>query len=106
MPFFACLFNCGRACSQGFQGPEPASRVCGHEAVPTVKEERVRNHFSQVDIHESMGAGRMHPRVLKELGNVIAKLLLIIFKRPCQLGEVPHDWKKENITHLQEGGSR
>ncbi|KAK4827964.1 hypothetical protein QYF61_022666 [Mycteria americana] len=83
------------ACCQGSQIPEPASRVCGREAVPTVKEDRVKNHLSQLDVHESMGPGRMHPRVLKELGNVIAKLLPIIFKQPWQLGKVPSDWKRQ-----------
>lgn len=47
-----------------------------------------------------MGPGRMHPRVLKELGNVIAEQLRIIFKRLWQLGEVPSDWKKANITDV------
>lgn len=48
----------------------------------------------------------MHPRVLKRLGNVIAKLLPIIFKRPWQLGEVPSDWKKANITHILKKGKK
>ena len=104
--FFWPPFSTGRACPQGSQVPEPASRVCGHEAVPTVKEDRVKNHLSQLDIHESMGPGRMHPRVLKELGNAIAKLLPITFKRPWELGEVPRDWKKANITHFLEKGKK
>ena len=67
--------------------------VCGHEAVPTVKEDRVKNHLDicQLDIHESMGPGRMHPRVLKELTDVIARQLSIILIRSQQLGEVHDD---------------
>lgn len=101
-------FSTGRACPRGSQVPEPASRVCGCEG--TVKEDRVKNHLSQLDVHESMGPGRMLPKVLEEPGNVIVKLLPLIFKRPWQLGEVPSDWKKANITHIvkksKKGGSR
>lgn len=49
-----------------------------------------------------MGPGGMHPRALKELGNVIAKLLPSTFKRPWQLEEVPSDWKKANSAHIRQ----
>ncbi|KAJ7416117.1 RNA-directed DNA polymerase from mobile element jockey-like protein [Pitangus sulphuratus] len=40
----------------------------------------------------------MHPRVLRELVDTLARLLLIIFERLWKSGEVLGDWKKENVT--------
>lgn len=43
---------------------------------------------------------RMHMQVPRELANVIVRLLLIIFKRPRELGESPEKQKKANVTPI------
>jgi len=48
----------------------------------------------------------MHPRVLRELAGVVAKRLSMILARSSQSGEVPHDWKKGNISHLFKKGRK
>lgn len=57
-----------------------------------------------------MGDGRMHTQVLRELANVIIKLIFTIFQRPRQLGEHPEKQKKVNTTpnfqEVQAGGFR
>ncbi|CAM4623734.1 unnamed protein product [Caretta caretta] len=47
-----------------------------------------------------MGPDALHPRVLKELTDVITEPLAIIFENSWQLGEVPDDWKKANAVPI------
>jgi len=47
-----------------------------------------------------MGPDEIYPRVLRELVDVVAKPLFIIFEMSWQSGEDPGDWKKANIVPI------
>lgn len=69
----------------------------------------VWDHLHKQDIYKSMGLGRMHPRLLGGLANIIAEAHCNIFDRSWSLGGVPADWKRANITHIYKnevGGKR
>jgi len=48
----------------------------------------------------------LHPRVLRDLADVIAKPLSMIFDRSWQSGEVPGDWKKGSIVSIFKNGRK
>uniref|UniRef100_A0A8C2U1Q5 Reverse transcriptase domain-containing protein n=1 Tax=Coturnix japonica TaxID=93934 RepID=A0A8C2U1Q5_COTJA len=53
-----------------------------------------------------MGPSGVHPRVLRELAEVIAEPLSIIFERSWRMGEVPEDWKIDNVTLVFKKGRK
>ncbi|KFW70429.1 RNA-directed DNA polymerase from mobile element jockey, partial [Pygoscelis adeliae] len=77
-----------------------------NEEPPTVGEHQVRDHLRHLKVHKSMGPNEIHPWVLKELEDEVAKPLSIIFEKLWQCGEVPTDWKGGNITPTFRKGKK
>ncbi|CAM4637825.1 unnamed protein product [Caretta caretta] len=71
---------------------------------PSVEKEVVRDYLEKLDEHKSMGPNALHPRVLKELADVIAEPLAIIFENSWRSGVVPDDWKKANVVPIFKKG--
>ncbi|GAB0209855.1 mitochondrial enolase superfamily member 1 [Grus japonensis] len=86
--------------------PKVGEKVLRKEDLPLVEEDRVREHLGKLNIHKSMGPNGMHPRVLRELADVIARPLSIIFERSWRTGEVPEDGRKANVTPVFKKGRK
>ena len=72
----------------------------------TTQEDTVRDLLLQLDRPKSMGPDEIHPRVLRELAEVIAEPLSIIYQRSLLTGEVPEDWRLANVTPIYKKGCR
>ncbi len=60
----------------------------------------------RLDEYKSLGLDGVHPSVLKELAEVVAELLSIIFEKSWLSGEVPDDWRKGYVTPIYKKGSK
>ncbi|KAK4806855.1 hypothetical protein QYF61_012576 [Mycteria americana] len=85
---------------------ESEDHDCGSSAFPFVDTEIVKDQLYQLYVHKSMGPDGIHPRVLKELADVTAGPLSIIYQRPGESGEVPADWKLANVIPIYKKGMR
>ncbi|GAB0179367.1 mitochondrial enolase superfamily member 1 [Grus japonensis] len=68
--------------------------------------ELVLDLLLQMEAQKSMGPDGIHPRVLKELVDVIVGPLSIIFQQTWESGEVPVDWKLANVVPIFKKGKK
>ncbi|KFQ37525.1 hypothetical protein N332_14696, partial [Mesitornis unicolor] len=73
---------------------------------PIMHEEMVSSLLHHLDIHKSMGPDGIHPSVLRELAEVLAKPLSIVYQQSWLTGEVPVDWRLANVTPIYKKGRK
>ncbi|KAK4818318.1 LOW QUALITY PROTEIN: hypothetical protein QYF61_010780, partial [Mycteria americana] len=104
--FFASVFNSRANCSMGTQPLELKDRDGDQTGAPIIQGEMVSDLLHHLDIHKSMGPDEIHPRVLKELADVLTKPLSIIYQQSWLTGEVPVDWRLANVTPIFKKGQK
>ena len=78
--FFPSVFS-GKTSLQKSQTLEIMGKVQGKVYLPSVEENQVKEYLNKLDrLDWSVSHDGMYPRVLRELADVLARLLLIIFE--------------------------
>jgi len=104
-PFFTLIFN-ETDRPWAAQSPESEDNKCGNSDFPLADTEIVRDELCQLNVRRSVGPDGIHPRVLKELADVMAGPLSIIYERSVESGEVPADWKLASVSQIYKKGVR
>ena len=71
-----------------------------------ITEELVKKKLDAIKLDKSAGVDNIHPRMLFELRNIIAKPLAKLFAECLQSGIVPQDWRSANVVPLFKKGKR
>ncbi|KAK4823255.1 hypothetical protein QYF61_000222 [Mycteria americana] len=64
----------------------------------------VSDLLHRLDTHKSIGLDGIHPRVLRELAEMLTKPVSIIYQQSWLTGEVPVDWRLANGTPIYKKG--
>ncbi|KAK4815820.1 hypothetical protein QYF61_007429, partial [Mycteria americana] len=86
--------------------PESEDRDGDQNGAPIIQGEMVSDLLHGLDIHKFVGPDEIHPRVLKELADVLTKPLSIIYQQSWLTGEVPADWRLVNVTPIFKKGQK
>ncbi|GAB0209287.1 receptor-type tyrosine-protein phosphatase zeta [Grus japonensis] len=100
------VFGSMTSCSLSTQPPELEDRDGKQNEAPVIQGEVVSDLLHHLDTHKSMGLDGIHPRVLRELEEVLTKPLPIIYQQFWLTGEVPVDWRLANVMPIYKKGQK
>jgi len=105
--FFASVFSSQTGYSQGSQPLVQEDREGERNKPPVIQEDVVNDLLCHLDTYKSMGLDGIHPRVLRELAEELAKPLSIIYQQSWLTGEVPDDWRiRARVTPIYKQGQK
>ena len=66
----------------------------------------VQENLQHLNIYKSTGTDMLHPRILRELEDKLARPLTYKFNNSVETGIIPEDWRSANVTAIHKKGSR
>ena len=72
----------------------------------TITPEMVAKKLRKINTSKSPGPDKIHPRVLRELCEIICTPIAIIFQTSLDTMELPKEWKNAHVTALFKKGNR
>ena len=89
-------------------GPLPDKGPSPHPTMPeiSITTSGISKLLQNLNIHKAMGPDQINAKILRELQDILAPTLEIIFNHSLNTGIVPSDWKMANITPLFKKGDR
>ena len=63
-----------------------------------ITQELIQKELCKLNVNKSPGPDNLHPRVVKELADVLVKPLHIIFNLSLRLGKIPPAWKTATVS--------
>ena len=86
----------------------PANLINTQPVMPDIQlsENGILKLLKDLNPHKAAGPDELKPLVLKELREVIAPMLRVIFQRPIEAGRVPKGWNDANVCPLFKKGDK
>ena len=63
-------------------------------------------HLCALNTTESAGPDNMHPKLIRELTEIIKEPICIILNKTIEDGAISHCWKEANITPIFKKGEQ
>ena len=71
-----------------------------------ITSDMVRKEIMEMNVNKSCGPDNIHPRILKELVDIMSKPIALLLNRTVEEGVIPNDWKRANVSPIYKKGSR
>ena len=71
-----------------------------------VTESDVLDQLKCLETNKSYGPDGISPRLLKEAGETVGKILKELFNKSLSLGKFPKIWKQANVTPIFKNGTK
>ena len=84
----------------------PARRLCPEFTDINITAPGVLNLLRELNTSTSMGPDDLSPRVLKELSDVLAEPVTIIYRKLLEQEAVPNDWLNARVVPTYKKGQR
>ena len=104
--FFVSVSN-GKTCySMRTQPPALVDRDGEQNKPCMIHDEIVLDLLRKLDAHKSMGLDGVHPRVLRDLADMVAKTLSIILQQSWLTRNVMVDWRLASMMPMSKKGQK